>query len=173
MAKNYYRSGDNNLTCDVCGKKIKASESRRRWDGFQVCSEDFEERQPQDFVRARADKISVPVVRPQAPTPFNIPVGMFEQLKLQEKSVVSRILAPLDFVEQIFVTDSGTFTINRALPIQEALLLAELLDFLVYTQRDFVDNLKLQETGGVCFLDYVDPTYFAELYVGTCTGFTL
>jgi len=61
---NYYKSGDWNITCDVCSKKIKASESNRRWDGFIVCSDDFELRHPQDFVRAKQDKISVPFTRP-------------------------------------------------------------------------------------------------------------
>lgn len=61
---NYYKSGDWNVTCDVCSRKIKASESKRRWDGFIVCADDFEMRHPQDFVRARQDKISVPFMRP-------------------------------------------------------------------------------------------------------------
>ena len=61
---NYYKSGDWNITCDVCSKKIKASQAKKRWDGFIVCVDDFEMRHPQDFVRARQDKISVPYSRP-------------------------------------------------------------------------------------------------------------
>lgn len=64
MKKNYFSSGEWNVTCDVCSEKIKSSEARRRWDGLLVCSDDYEERHPQDFVRARMDKISVPFVRP-------------------------------------------------------------------------------------------------------------
>lgn len=60
-----YVSGDWNVICDVCGKKIKASKSRKRWDGFVVCEDDFEYRHPQDFVRAKQDKISVPFTRPR------------------------------------------------------------------------------------------------------------
>jgi len=63
--KNYYESGQFNVTCDVCSKKIKASESKHRWDGFVVCPDDFEYRHEQDFVRARQDKISVPYTRPR------------------------------------------------------------------------------------------------------------
>jgi hypothetical protein len=37
--------------------------SKRRWDGLIVCPKDFEHRHPQDFVRARADKIAVPFSR--------------------------------------------------------------------------------------------------------------
>jgi hypothetical protein len=64
MSKNYYVSGEFNVTCDVCSRKIKASESRQRWDGFRVCLDDWEPRHEQDFVRARQDKISVPFTRP-------------------------------------------------------------------------------------------------------------
>lgn len=69
MKKNYFISGEWNVTCDVCSKKIKAHEAKQRWDGFIVCEKDYETRQPQDFVRARQDKISVPFQRPiQTPT---------------------------------------------------------------------------------------------------------
>jgi len=64
MKKNYFISGEWNITCDVCSKKIKANEAKQRWDGFIVCEKDYETRQPQDFVRARQDKISVPFTRP-------------------------------------------------------------------------------------------------------------
>lgn len=64
MSKNHYISGEWNVTCDVCSKKIKANEARQRWDGFIVCPDDFENRQPQDFVKAQSDKITVPFVRP-------------------------------------------------------------------------------------------------------------
>lgn len=64
MSKNYYVSGGFNVSCDVCSKKIKASEAKHRWDGFVVCPEDYEQRHPQDFVKARQDKISVPFSRP-------------------------------------------------------------------------------------------------------------
>lgn len=67
MPKNYFLSGSWNVTCDVCSKKIKASEAKQRWDGFIVCPDDFENRHPQDFVRARQDKISVPFTRPIPP----------------------------------------------------------------------------------------------------------
>ena len=30
---NYYISGEWNLICDVCGKKVKAGKAKQRWDG--------------------------------------------------------------------------------------------------------------------------------------------
>lgn len=64
MKKNYYIPGEFNVTCDVCSKKIKANEAKQRWDGFIVCPDDFENRHPQDFVKAQTDKITVPFTRP-------------------------------------------------------------------------------------------------------------
>ena len=65
MSRNHYVSGQFNVICDVCGKKIKAGEAKHRWDGFIVCPSDFEQRHSQDFVRARQDKITVPFLRPR------------------------------------------------------------------------------------------------------------
>ena len=70
MKKNYFVSGEFNLLCDVCSKKIKASDAKQRWDGFIVCPTDFESRHPQDFVKARTDKITVPFTRPIPPLTF-------------------------------------------------------------------------------------------------------
>ena len=65
MSRNYYTSGQWNLICDVCGKKIKSGKSRHRWDGFVVCEDDYEQRHPQDFIRSRQDKITIPFNRPR------------------------------------------------------------------------------------------------------------
>lgn len=65
--RNYYVSGQHNVTCDVCSKKIKSGEAKQRWDGFIVCPDDYEMRHPQDFVRAKQDKITVPFSRPIPP----------------------------------------------------------------------------------------------------------
>lgn len=70
MSKNYYNSGDHNVTCDVCSRKIKMLQAKSRWDGFLVCHDCYEERHPQDFVRARQDKISVYITRPIPPLVF-------------------------------------------------------------------------------------------------------
>lgn len=64
MSKNHYISGEFNLTCDRCSKKIKAHEAKHEWTGFIVCGDCYETRQPQDFVKAQSDKITVPFVRP-------------------------------------------------------------------------------------------------------------
>lgn len=73
-----YSSGDWIALCDVCGRKYKASKLLERWDGLMCCSDDWEIRQPQDFVKAVADQIAVPWARvepenefvPLPPTPY-------------------------------------------------------------------------------------------------------
>ena len=64
MAKNYFISGQWNLICDICSVKYKAGKAKHRWDGFIVCPNCYEQRHPQDFVRTKQDKISVPFSRP-------------------------------------------------------------------------------------------------------------
>lgn len=62
--KNHFKSGEWNLICDSCAKKIKSSIAKQRWDGFIVCPDCYEQRHPQDFVKAKIDKIIVPYIRP-------------------------------------------------------------------------------------------------------------
>ena len=44
----------------VCNRKIKAGIALKRWDGLIVCPDDYENRHPMDFLRARQERISVP-----------------------------------------------------------------------------------------------------------------
>jgi hypothetical protein len=66
MSKGWcYSPGEWYVTCDVCGKKMKSSKARHRWDGFVVCDADFEHRHPQDFIRTKPDNQTVPFSRPK------------------------------------------------------------------------------------------------------------
>lgn len=60
MPGNYFKSGEWNVYCMVCNRKIKAGDALKRWDGLLVCKEDYENRHPMDFLRARQERISVP-----------------------------------------------------------------------------------------------------------------
>ena len=64
--KNYFKSGSWNIICDRCCKKIKAEATKIDWQGLIVCPNCYEQRHPQDFVRSRQDKITVPYIRPPA-----------------------------------------------------------------------------------------------------------
>lgn len=60
MPGNYFKSGEWNVYCMVCNRKIKSGQMLKRWDGLLVCPEDYENRHPMDFLRARQERISVP-----------------------------------------------------------------------------------------------------------------
>lgn len=65
-----YKSGDWWVTCGVCGKQTRASKIKKRWDGFLVCPEDYETRHPQDLIKHRAEKTSVPFSREEPTDTF-------------------------------------------------------------------------------------------------------
>lgn len=66
----YWESGSWKVICDVCGREYRSYQLTKRWDGLMTCSEDWEPRQPQDFVRGVADKIAPPYTRPEQTDQF-------------------------------------------------------------------------------------------------------
>ncbi|MFZ2190095.1 MAG: hypothetical protein WAV48_04905 [Candidatus Magasanikiibacteriota bacterium] len=62
--KNHLLLGNWNALCDSCGRKFKALDLKKRWDGLMVCKEDYELRHDQDFLRVQKEKITVPWSRP-------------------------------------------------------------------------------------------------------------
>lgn len=66
-----YEPGNHWVECEVCGFVIRSKEAKVRWDGVIVCPSDWEMRHPQDFVRAKEDKISPDgIVRPESEDSF-------------------------------------------------------------------------------------------------------
>lgn len=53
-----YQKGNHWIIDDVSGFAIRANDARKRWDNMWMESDDWEPRHPQDFVRARHDKIA-------------------------------------------------------------------------------------------------------------------
>ena len=68
-----YDKGEWATICDVCGRKYRNQDLRQRWDGLKTCSDDWEPRQPQDFVRGVADYQAPVWTRPEPSDQF-IPV---------------------------------------------------------------------------------------------------
>ena len=62
--KNYYQPGDWNAVCSMCGRKKKASDLVRNWQGLYRCKDHNEERHPQDFVRGVREVVTVPWAQP-------------------------------------------------------------------------------------------------------------
>ncbi|MCA2570706.1 hypothetical protein [Microcystis sp. M42BS1] len=70
MKRPYWKRGAWNAVCDVCGFKFKSTQLRQRWDGLYTCSQDFETRHPQEFLRLTPERINVPWVRRDIMTNF-------------------------------------------------------------------------------------------------------
>jgi hypothetical protein len=67
VGASYFKLGDHNAICYVCGFERKASELLLRWDGVYVCKEDWEPRQPQDFVRGVPEEQAPDWTQPEVP----------------------------------------------------------------------------------------------------------
>lgn len=56
--------GDWNAVCFECGRKFKASDMIKQWQGYYVCRAHWTPRQTQDFVRGVPDAQPPPWVQP-------------------------------------------------------------------------------------------------------------
>lgn len=65
MQGDYYKPGAWNAICDICGFRFKSDQLRKNWKNEMVCSDDFELRHPQEFIRVRPERIAVPWARPE------------------------------------------------------------------------------------------------------------
>jgi hypothetical protein len=65
---DYLELGDWNAACYQCGRKFKASQLKKHWQGYWVCAQHWEPRHPQDFVRSIVDNMMPPWVQPESDT---------------------------------------------------------------------------------------------------------
>lgn len=55
--------GDWNAACYRCGRKRKASEMKKQWQGYYVCPEHWEPRHPQEFAKGVTEQPAAPWVQ--------------------------------------------------------------------------------------------------------------
>jgi len=60
MREDTFVPGDHNAICFECGRKRKASELVKHWQGYHVCPEHWEPRHNQDFVRGVPEEKPAP-----------------------------------------------------------------------------------------------------------------
>jgi len=70
MQTTWWKSGEINAICDVCGFKFKMSELRQRWDGLLTCLDDWETRHPQEKIHPIPDQQKLPWTRPEGTDVF-------------------------------------------------------------------------------------------------------
>lgn len=72
-----YRPGDNWIICDLTGKKVLMSQSRKTWDGLRVWEAVWYPRHPQLDLRAIPDRMAVYDGRPRPSIIYTVyPFGM-------------------------------------------------------------------------------------------------
>ena len=87
---DFLRVGDYNAICDVCGRKFKFSRLRQKWDNTWACEQDWEPRQPQDYLKGIMDNMSVPLSRPDPPNLF-----------IQDEIVTENPVITLSFIKAL------------------------------------------------------------------------
>lgn len=65
MSSNFYKEGDHNVICDICGKKRKRSDCQMTWEQYMACRDTcFDSRHPDTLpIPVRQDGMSVANVR--------------------------------------------------------------------------------------------------------------
>lgn len=173
MAKDWnYKPGEWNLICDVCGKKMKSSSARHRWDGLIVCDEDFEHRHAQDFLRVRSDKITVPFTRPIAAeafrhtTPWDEDNPPFLNTVTVGDSFTSVTSYQGVFSDSVSISDLAR--LNGALHLGDAGDTVVVVDSLFISNDAvpyFSDGASTGSSGSIWHNNYIDSTYFEDTYV--------
>ena len=88
--------GNWNAVCYQCGRKRKASTLTRNWQGFYVCKEHNEPRQPQDFVRSVPDVITPPWAQPMPADQFRLFCSIPDRQGIAGYGVAGCMVAGLD-----------------------------------------------------------------------------
>lgn len=73
MSKPGYIPGDPWVICDLSGKQIRMSQSRKTWDGLRVDPEYWYPKHPQLMIRAIPDHMAVVDGRPRSAAVFVVP----------------------------------------------------------------------------------------------------
>jgi hypothetical protein len=65
-----YKPGQHLAICDLCGLRFLSGKLRKDYRGLMVCKADYEQRHPQESLKAGKDRIKVDNPRPQGQDRF-------------------------------------------------------------------------------------------------------
>jgi hypothetical protein len=109
-----YDKGNWIAMCDVCGRKYKASALTKRWDGLMCCQEDWEIRQPQDFVRGVLDTQIAPWLRTEPSDSFiAVTLGLLSQLFSTSTATILTVFTAAPY--NLYITSPVTTTLSAVL----------------------------------------------------------
>lgn len=184
--------GQWNAICDRCGFKFKSGELKKDWQGLMVCNEDFELRNPQDFLRIQPERVVPDWVRPRPPDIFIENLGLFDKVfamsgegfidkgqdyvdvtYFAEDYILDRFYTVMSFVrafdDSVGITDGVNSSLSKS--FTDSVGISEVFSIQTANNLQATESLSVTDTGYGTFLDYVDPSYFAEVYVGTTSSF--
>lgn len=72
---DFFKAGEWNAYCNLCGKKAKSGTMEQTWDKRWVCRSHKEVRNPQDFVRGVKDSPAIPWSTGGQPMPAASAIG--------------------------------------------------------------------------------------------------
>jgi len=181
--KNHLILGNWNALCDSCGRKFKALDLQKRWDGLMVCKEDWEQRHPSDFLRVQKEKINVEFSRPYPAQdnflPQNLWVNPEDIIGIPDQTAMAVVKIIPELISNIITTggfnsysfnehelDYGDTTIPPTVS-GESVTITEIFNAVLGRFLD--DSLSLAEALAVTFTKAIDETipvgenlYFAE-----------
>lgn len=141
--KNHLLLGNWNALCDSCGRKFKASDLKKRWDGLMVCSEDWEMRHPQDLLRVQKEQISVPWSRPYpASDSYITKFGLLDNIPIT--STNDQDYVELGYFLEDYIQDNFYIVLKWVRQFDDQL---DVLDSLAINDKAVMtDSLALSET---------------------------
>ena len=187
---DFLELGSWNAVCYQCGRKRKSSMLRKHWQGYYVCPEHWESRQPQDFVRSVPDKQTPPWVQPMPanvflPTDYTLAladtIGFNTNLPSCYMETYSDYFSEDYLVQcmyEIYMVFVAARTLTDTLSLTDGPGLTPsipLADTISYTDalartpgKASADTASLVDAGSVFLADYVDATFFITGdYVGS------
>lgn len=125
--------GGNWIIDDRSGRRIRARDARKEWDGTVVHKDDYEPRHPQDFVRAKVDDQSVALSRPEPIDTFGgnlmtettadaaagaTTLSVLSSTRMEAGDVVQVMLDNREMFRSLLqaVTDAETIVLHTPLP---------------------------------------------------------
>ena len=169
-----YIAGDNWAICDVCGMAFRQADLKKRWDGAVVCHQDWEVRHPQDFLRARKERISPSGhVRSDPQEAFLLRIPVFESFGISTNLVTiaekeKEFTLPTGLQEDVKVAMFYTDSFDDGLTLEEetdlyfeyfetpdeSLKFNELIEFIfvfdatLLEQTAFKEEITIEEPDG-------------------------
>jgi hypothetical protein len=78
--------------CDYCGQRYPYNVLQKNWQGFKVCPEDYEPKEPQlEPLKFKGDAVALYEPRPDRVEPVTVYVGAPADPELQNRALIGGI----------------------------------------------------------------------------------